>query len=342
MTIPQQPEHPGHGQQAGGPQAGQPNQPGQPGPQQPDQPGAQEGLDLSAVRGHGTSAASAPGGAAQSSDAPGPNQVEVPALAFEVNEQTFESAARLSMELPVVLVLYSGQQPESQQILPAMQKVVEDQAGRAVLGLVDVATSPAIQQAFQVQALPTVVAVIKGQPVPLFQGMQPETQIRQLFDQIAQAASQAGLHKTAWVKGAPGQQGPRHPEALEALEAGDLDRAEQVYKNALAESPADDEAKAGIARVGLLRRTRDKDLAAVRQAAADNPTSVEAAIDCADLDVAGGHVEDAFTRLITFIGTTAGDDREKLRVHLLDLFDAVGAEDARVVKARGRLMRALF
>ena len=100
MTIPQQPEHPGHGQQAGGPQAGQP------GPQQPDQPGAQEGLDLSAVRGHSTSAASAPGGAAQSSDAPGPNQVEVPALAFEVNEQTFESAARLSMELPVVLVLY--------------------------------------------------------------------------------------------------------------------------------------------------------------------------------------------------------------------------------------------
>ena len=98
MTIPQQPEHPGHGQQAGGPQAGQPNQPGQ--------PGAQEGLDLSAVRGHGASAASAPGGAAQSSEAPGPNQVEVPALAFEVNEQTFESAARLSMELPVVLVLY--------------------------------------------------------------------------------------------------------------------------------------------------------------------------------------------------------------------------------------------
>lgn len=330
MTIPQQPDHTG-----GGPQASAQHEQGQ-------QPAQQEGLDLSAVRGHGTSAGSTPSSAEQSSETPGPNQVEVPALAFEVNEQTFESAARLSMELPVVLVLYSGQQPDSQQILSVLQKIVEDQAGRAVLGLVDVATSPAIQQAFQVQALPTVVAVIKGQPVPLFQGVQPEAQIRQLFDQIAQAAAQAGLHKTAWVKGTQAQEGPRHPEALEALEAGDLDRAEQAYKDALAESPADAEAKAGIARVGLLRRTRDKDLATVRQAAADNPTSVDAAIDCADLDVAGGHVEDAFTRLITLIGTTVGDDREKLRLHLLDLFDAVGAEDARVVKARGRLMRALF
>lgn len=339
MTIPQQPDHPGQHPQAGGQQA--PGQaPQQPGQQQPagQAPGQQEGIDLSAVRGHQKDA----GDSGQSADGPGPNQVEVPALAFEVNEQSFEAAARLSMEVPVVLVLFSGSQPDSQQILPTMKTIVEEQEGRTVLGLIDVDTSPAIQQAFQAQSVPTVVAVIKGQPVPLFQGAQPEAQIRQLFNQIAGAASQAGLYKTAWVKGSPAQAGPRHPEALEALEAGDLDRAEEVYRAALSESPADSEAKEGVARVGLLRRTRYKDLTAVRQAAADNPKDVDAALECADLDVAGGHVEDAFTRLITLISTTAGDDREKLRVRLLELFEAVGAEDPRVVKARGRLMRALF
>ena len=116
-----------------------------------------------------------------------------------------------------------------------------------------------------------------------------------------------------------------------------------MYKRqALAEAPADEDAKVGLARVGLLQRTRDLDPQAVREAAAADPRSVPAALDCADLDLAGGHVDDAFSRLLTVLTTSAGEEKETVRVRLLELFEVVGGTDPRVVKARARLMRSLF
>ena len=84
------------------------------------------------------------------------------------------------------------------------------------------------------------------------------------------------------------------------------------------------------------------DLAAARAAAAADPTDVEAAITVADLDVLGGHVEDAFTRLLDLVRTSAGDERDRARTHLLELFNVVGNHDERVRKGRTALMSALF
>jgi putative thioredoxin len=56
----------------------------------------------------------------------------------------------------------------------------------------------------------------------------------------------------------------------------------------------------------------------------------------------GGHVDDAFARLISTVQATAGDERNTVRLHLLELFEVVGADDERVIKARRRLMAALF
>lgn len=62
----------------------------------------------------------------------------------------------------------------------------------------------------------------------------------------------------------------------------------------------------------------------------------------ADVDLMGGHVDDAFARLISTVQATAGDERNTVRLHLLELFEVVGADDDRVIKARRRLMAALF
>nr|WP_272902129.1 tetratricopeptide repeat protein [Brevibacterium daeguense] len=272
-----------------------------------------------------------------------PNAVEVPALVFDVTEETFNDVVALSRDVPVVIDLWADWCGPCKQLSPILDRVVSDLGGRLVLAKVDVDANPRIQQMFQVQSIPTVVAIVQGQPVPLFQGAQPEPQVRQVFDQLLQAAAQAGMDKIAVPAGTtPAEQPPKHPEALAALEAGDLDTAAEIYRKALAAAPADADAKLGLARVSLLARTRDLDPTAVRQAAADDPASVTAALDCADLDVAGGHVEDAFSRLLTVLTTSSGDDREQIRLRLLELFDVVGAEDPRVVKARARLMRALF
>lgn len=135
---------------------------------------------------------------------------------------------------------------------------------------------------------------------------------------------------------------PLHQEAYDALEKGDLDGAANAFTRALKENPGDDDAKAGLAQVGLLQRTRDVDLDQARAAAADQPSNLDAQFLVADLDVSGGHIDDAFARMLTLIRTTAGDDRERVRVRLLELFEVVGAADPRVTKARASLTRALF
>src|SRR5699024_4481357 len=133
---------------------------------------------------------------------------------------------------------------------------------RAVPALpnVDVAATPRMQQAVGVQSIPTVVAIVKGQPVPLFQSAVPEAQIRAYFDELLKLASENGVTGYAVAAGAePEPAGPAHPEAEDALAKGDFDTAENLFKAALATSPADEEAKFGLARAGLGRRLIDKE-----------------------------------------------------------------------------------
>jgi len=104
-------------------------------------------------------------------------------------------------------------------------------------------------------------------------------------------------------------------------------------------------AKAGLAQVELMGRLQPmsaQDSEALRSLAANEPDNLEAQLAVADLDIAGGHVEDALNRLVAFIGRNFGPERETARVRLLELFDVVGAADERVAKARQALARVLF
>ncbi|MES4827108.1 tetratricopeptide repeat protein, partial [Streptomyces anthocyanicus] len=130
--------------------------------------------------------------------------------------------------------------------------------------------------------------------------------------------------------------------AVQAMDAGDLGGAVQAYKNVLAEEPGNTEAKLGLAQAELLQRVQDADPQKVRREAADKPGDAQAQIAAADLDLVGGHVEDAFGRLIDTVRVTAGDDRDAVRLRLLELFEVVGADDPRVAAARRALARALF
>ena len=107
-------------------------------------------------------------------------------------------------------------------------------------------------------------------------------------------------------------------------------------------NPVDAEAAAGLAMATLLQRTQGVDLNAARAAAAASPDDVAAQIMVADLDMLGGHVEDAFNRLVDLVRRTDGDDRNKVRDHLVALFAAVGNNDPRVLKGRQALASALF
>ena len=77
-------------------------------------------------------------------------------------------------------------------------------------------------------------------------------------------------------------------------------------------------------------------------AAESAPDDVARQVLAADMLVASGDADAAFTRLIDTVRRTSGDDRVAARAHLLELFEVVGPTDPRVAKARITLANALF
>jgi putative thioredoxin len=270
-------------------------------------------------------------------------------LRVDVTENNFQELVELSAQVPVVFALWAAYSPESTQMLDTLGRLVESYGGRLVLAAADIDAFPQLAQAFQVQAVPTSVAVLKGQPVPLFQGSADEAQVRTLLDELLKVAAANGV--TGSLGGGEAEQAgpaplpPLHQAAFDAIEAGDYETAAAAYRKALLEMPADADAKAGLAQVELMLRLEPlsaQDAEEVRALAADEPDNLDAQLRVADLDVAGGHVEDGLNRLVVFIGRNFGPERETARVRLLELFDVVGTSDPRVAKARQALARVLF
>lgn len=280
-------------------------------------------------------------------------------------DETFESVVNASLTTPLVLVLWTAQVPESLQHVRELAGAARSADGRFQVVAVDLATSPGImqaltpvlQQAFeQVSALPVVIGLLSGQPMPFYVGVQPMEQVDQLIEKFLAAAVTNAV--TGRVELGPGDDGaqeggaaeegeepalpPLHQTAYDAIDRGDWAAAVSAYEQALEQDAGDEMARLGLGQVRLLERTSSLDLAAVRQAAADRPDDVQAQVQAADVDVVGGHVEDAFDRLIDLVRRTSGEDKDAARTHLLELFEVVGAHDPRVQKARSALMSALF
>jgi putative thioredoxin len=188
---------------------------------------------------------------------------------------------------------------------------------------------------------------VAGQPVPLFVGAQSAEQVRVYVDELLKLAVEHGVTGRVALAAAGEAEvepelPPLHQQAFDAIERDDLDAASAAYAEALALNPADGDAAVGLAQVKLMQRTAGVDLQAAREAAAQAPTDIAAQMLMADLDVLGGHVEDAFVRLIDTVRATEDDERNTVREHLVELFAVVGAHDERVLKARRALMSALF
>lgn len=269
----------------------------------------------------------------------------------DITEQNFQTEAlQASMEHVVVLSLWSPRSPQSESFNAMLGNLVSQYGGQIVLAQVDIDANPAIAQALQAQAVPLVVGLVKGQPVPLFQGTVDEAEARRYFDELVNVAAQNGVTGRAQPAGEASEateeaeepEDPRFAAADEAFAASDFDTAVAEYEKLQAQYPADTEVSERLAGVKLLARTQGADLQAARKAAADAPDDLDAQMLVADLDVSGGHVDDAFDRLIQLVKRTSDDDRERVRQRLLDLFTVVGVADPRVATARRALASALF
>jgi putative thioredoxin len=272
------------------------------------------------------------------------------AYALEVDEQSFQQVLESSMTAPVLLAFYSAtRMPESATMAADLRTLSDEFEGRFLVGLVDIDAQPRIAQAMQIPSIPLVVAVIDGRPQPLLQDVVPLEELRTMLTQVSQQLTVSGISGRHQPRStaAPTEDGeeavdPRYAAAQDALGEGDIDRAVAEYQKLVDANPADAEAVAGLAMAKVLQRTRGVDLNAAREAAAARPDDVDAQTMVADLDLLGGHVEDAFNRLVGLVARTAGDERNQAREHLIGLFGAVGNDDPRVLRGRQALASALF
>ncbi len=310
-------------------------------------------VDLSSLVNRAASPATTADGSAPGA-AGAPENVTLPGLIFDGTDANFGQFLELSMTVPVIVDLWAEWCQPCKQLTPVLEKLVAEFAGRLVLVAVDVDANPQLSQAFQAQSIPTVAALIGGNPAPLFAGAYPEAQVRDVFQQVLQLAAENGISGTVQVEGAgeaeqenpaePVEEPlpPLHQEAYDATTRGDYPAAIEAYKSAIAQNPRDELAVAGLAQVSLLFRLQGRTLDEIRNAAAASPADADAQMAVADLDLSGGHIEDAFDRLLTLYPSLDADDKDRVRERLLELFEVAGATDPRVVAARRRLTMLLY
>ena len=272
--------------------------------------------------------ASAP--ATEESTAPAGEGLHIP-LITSADEAGFQDVMSTSQAVPVILVMWSSRSLESKPTLAMLEEVTREHAGAFQLVEVDIDKAPQIAQAFQIQAVPTVVALVGGRPVPLFQGSAGKEQVVPVVSQILEAAAQMGI--TARIAVAAEDTAapipPEHEAPLAAEEEGRLDEAIALWERVVELNPRDEDAKSHLSRVRFAAR-----------AYGDHDASDPAAR--ADTLFAAGDAQAAFDVLLELLAaTTDAEERDALRLRLLDLFRVAGSSPE-VSKARTRLAMLLM
>src|SRR5688572_30720304 len=161
-----------------------------------------------------------------------------PGLVVEVDATNLQDALTRTLQVPGVLVLWSSEHPQTRELVDTVTRVARSLEGRVLVLTADLSASPELLQAFQpllVQAfgqatVPATFGLLQGQPVPLFPGVQPESEVAAVLDQLLQAAIQNGITGRVELGQVPGAEDgddlpPLHQTAFDAIERGDLPAA---------------------------------------------------------------------------------------------------------------------
>ena len=268
-------------------------------------------------------------------------------LVVDVDAASLRDVAELSTRVPVVVVLHTSRSQASTELAGQLETLAREYAGRFELARVDVDAAAEVAQALQAAAVPTVIALIAGQPVPLFQGSVPVDQLRQLLDQVLELAARNGVSGRLALEvesepDEPEEETEVERQAREAMERGDYAAAEEVYDHAIAQSPADADLKAARNQIRMLGRMDGEDPRALLAAADAPDASVEEQVAGADAALALGDVNAALGRGLEAVRSHAGEEREIARMRLLELFDVIGSSTPEVARARRQLAALLF
>jgi putative thioredoxin len=255
----------------------------------------------------------------------------------EVTDATFEEVVvEGSKTRPVLVDMWAAWCGPCRTLTPILEKVADERSGAFLLAKLDTDANPMIAQAFGVQSIPTVIAFKDGDAVTGFVGAYPEPEVNRFVDSIL-----------------PTEADRRAEDARSVEASGDLQGAEDRYREALAEDPDNREAAIGLARVLLDRDELDAAEELVSRHRPDPEAErVQAAIEMrrwlqAPADGTLGHAK----RLAAsgdLAGGLAGmlqalsEDRDAARDAMVVVFTALGDDEPLVTEYRRRLAAALF
>ena len=247
----------------------------------------------------------------------------------------------------VILICWSPRSPQSIELIEKMGKFYESDKGDNPnapweLAHINVDSEAAVAQALQVQSIPFAIGIISQQPVPLFESVPPNEQIRLVINKVLELAAQKGVGVAPNAESTEIPIEPEEAEAMAAMESGDLVKSAQAFEKWINRQPGNQMAKLGLAQVQLLTRIKGLDPNSILVEAASAPNDLNKQIQAADIEIANGKNQEAFSRLIKAVKILEGDDQKKAREHLLTLFSLVDPSDPELIKARQALASALF
>ena len=256
---------------------------------------------------------------------------------IEVTDQTFEQVVvEGSKDRPVVVDMWAEWCGHCRQLTPTLEKVADERQGAFLLAKLDTDANPITASAFGVQSIPTVIAFKDGQALTGFVGAYPEPEVNKFIDSIL-----------------PTEADKKAEEARSAEVSGDLENAEERYRQVLEGDPDNRDAAVGLARILVDRGELDEAERLVGKHRPDpEAEKVLAAITLRRwVNTSEDGILAEAQRLVALgdvIGGLAGmlqaleEDRDAARDAMITVFTAVGDEDPLVQEYRRLLSAALF
>ena len=249
----------------------------------------------------------------------------------KADEQILRQYVAISEKTPV-LMLIGDQSEQSAEVRAMVGKALRASEGRFAGVEIDITANPELARAVGVESAPAVIAILAGQPAPLFQGKPTSDQLLKVLAQVLQLAQQNGLTQTVRVDAQGAKEpelSPAHQEAIAEIAAGNLEAAKAKFEKIIVEYPNDKDALAGLNQVKLMLR--------LQQTPSD---AFEIELAKADQKLTAGEPAQAFEMLLDAFESS--DRKDEIRVRLLELFTLIGEGDQDVLAARRRLTSLMF